>query len=107
MNNFNFQSKIQLDQPVKEDYQFRPLSVLYVCPSIFHAPYNVDDARLELRDGLERPLAEVDTRPRPLEQESQGSHCRDLQDEGEKRLLTRAAMGMGFEEERRITYYRD
>ena len=54
---------------------------------VSHAPYNVDDAPLELGDGLQRQLAEVGRPcPRPLQQESQGSHCRDL-DEGETRLL--------------------
>ena len=71
---------------------------------VSHAPYNVDDAPLELGDGLQRQLAEVGRlRPRPLQQESQGSHCRDL-DEGETRLLE---LSWFEEEQRRITLYRD
>ena len=62
-------------------YLERTLSVRSQSTSFSRAPYNVHDAPLELGDGPQRPLAEVWRPPRPLQQESQGSHCRDL-DEG-------------------------
>ena len=63
-----------------------------MCLCFLCAPYDVDDAPLELGDGPQRPLAEVDGRRRTLpppapalDQKSQGSQCRDLQEGGGER----------------------